>query len=137
MPDACREPLFDLRTAAAAHAASDDCRVFSASGVAVEGRGKDLIARQVRRWEFQVSSREDAAALESVRSAAAYLAENREELGDRFATITPAQQALLAIKVHELFVDRQTEAQSRTTIGFLDTVRAELAKTRAQDAASA
>jgi hypothetical protein len=48
-----------------------DCRVFSATGIAVDEPGKGEIAAQAARWRFSVAADEDRALLTGLRASAA------------------------------------------------------------------
>ena len=104
-----------------------DCRVFAASGQGIDDPGKDSIASQVRRWEFLFPSGEDRVAYESVRAAADFLCEHAAEIGGGTTAIGPAERSVLAVQLHDLFLDRNGDpgASTVTTPG-INAVRVEL-----------
>jgi Fe-S-cluster containining protein len=76
-----------------------DCRVFEAAGVAVDDEDSPAIAERARRWRFDLPSAEDAADIDAVRSAAAFL--KQDAGGDMDSTAA----AVLALEVYDLFLD--------------------------------
>ena len=81
-----------------------DCRVFPASGVSLDpDEHKTLIAQQAQRWEFSYSSDRAHDQHAAVRAAAAFLENHAPELGPDVAA-TPTQRAVIAVRVHELFL---------------------------------
>jgi hypothetical protein len=104
-----------------------DCRVFAACGEETDALGKDPIATQVRRWEFQFNSCEDTAAYRAVEAAARYLACEQYELADEFGEIGPARRSVLAIELHRLFWDQASgDSQPAVTVPSLDAVKTQL-----------
>ena len=85
-----------------------DCRVFAASGVESHDPDKEMITHQIRRWKFHFPTDEDRVAYEAVQSAARYLESEQEATGDA-PTDSPTERSLLAIELHELFVDVNPE----------------------------
>lgn len=104
-----------------------DCRVFAASGTEVGYPGKNLIADQVSSWEFQFPSNLDRIEFEAVRSAAQYLADHQKELGDLLPTTAATHRSLLAIQLHEMFLDRHRDNGAPGLVTpSLEAVRAKL-----------
>jgi len=82
-----------------------DCRVFPATGLSVEGDpSKVAIAEQSRRWRFDHPTADDTVLHDAVRAAATYLADNPELHGGG-SPPPPTQLAVMAIEVHDEFVD--------------------------------
>ena len=82
-----------------------DCRVFAATGVRPED--KPLVAAQAERWQFVgPTERGDA-----MRAAARWLAEHADSLPERVAPRTATQLAVLAVEVHEAFLDGAEPAE--------------------------
>ncbi len=81
---------------------SYDCRVFAAAGIAAGGADKHLVTEQVQRWVFEYPDPQDTARHEAVQAAAKFLMEHPECTD--VDTGQGTQLALLAIKVHELFI---------------------------------
>jgi uncharacterized protein len=81
-----------------------DCRVFPAAGVAPDD-SQPLITERAAGWDFSHPTEFDRVHHDAVKTAAAYLAEHREELG---GPSHPTQHAVLAVELHALFltVDR-------------------------------
>jgi Fe-S-cluster containining protein len=107
-----------------------DCRVFPASGLdadAGEEGAKALIAERARRWRFQFPGAADRDEHDAVRAAASYLDEHRGGLGDGAVPASPTALAVVAIEVHDLFLQRD-EASGRTAVVSPDlgVVRVEL-----------
>ena len=82
-----------------------DCRVFSATGIAVDQETQPEIAQRVREWIFSYESEKSREEHRIVQSAAAFLQEN----GDLFPTGSlpgyPVQLAVLAIGIYKLFAE--------------------------------
>lgn len=81
-----------------------DCRVFTAAGITPSDPDRSSIAERVRRWAFDLSTEEDRARFTAVQASGAHLAEHPECL-PAGVTPSPADLALLAIHIHELFLD--------------------------------
>lgn len=79
-----------------------DCRVFAAAAVEPDD---DLIAARARRWRFTVASADDAVHARAVERAAARLIALDEQLDDAPVPSSPTQVAVLALELHERFVD--------------------------------
>ena len=82
-----------------------DCRIFPATGLSVE-HDKLLIADQLNRWQFEYSSEQDQKYVSALRSAAKFLIEHAELFPGGFIPTNPTQQAVLAIKVYEVFLEK-------------------------------
>lgn len=85
-----------------------DCRVFAAAGIVPDDAQKADIADRARRWAFDLSSEDDRAEHAAVQAAGAYLTAHPECLPDG-VTPPPADLALLAIRIHGIFLDPTTE----------------------------
>ena len=79
-----------------------DCRVYAATGVAPD---REAIAAQVRRWRFGYPAREDREQQASVRAAVDFIHAHPECLPSEVARVQPVRVAVLAIAVHEVFMD--------------------------------
>jgi hypothetical protein len=79
-----------------------DCRVFAAAGIAAD---KPFIQERARRWRFDLPSSADRARLGSVRAAARSIGEHPERLPDGAAPANATATALLAIEIHDAFLD--------------------------------
>ena len=82
-----------------------DCRIFPASGTGPEDDSKALIATQAARWRFTHATADDAALHQAVRAAAAYLLDHADDLPTGSTPTTATQRAVLAIHIHDAFVD--------------------------------
>jgi Fe-S-cluster containining protein len=82
-----------------------DCRVFPAAGIAVEDPGKVLIDRRARRWRFEYGSPDGVAKHTAVKAAAVYLRDDPDSRSAGSAT----QLAVLAVEIHDLFLQRDRE----------------------------
>ena len=80
-----------------------DCRVFAAAGIAAD---KDVITRRARRWTFSYETQDDRDRHCSVRAAARFLRERAESFPGGAVPHDPAQVAVLAIKVCDVFYGR-------------------------------
>jgi hypothetical protein len=79
-----------------------DCRVYAATGVAPD---RDAIAEQVRRWRFSYPSRDDRERQAAVRAAVRFIRGRPECLPSEAARIQPVRVAVLAIAVHDAFLE--------------------------------
>jgi uncharacterized protein len=79
-----------------------DCRVFSATGIRPDQPG---IASRAERWMFSFPAEQDRAEYAAVRAAAAFLQDNADAFPAGFLPRNPAQLAVLAIRVHNVFLD--------------------------------
>lgn len=84
---------------------SYDCRVLPAAGVKVEGKDKSSLAHQITRWEFDLPDVKEDLLLKSVRRAASFLRAHARSFPEGEVPANPTQLAIMAIKVHELFLD--------------------------------
>jgi Fe-S-cluster containining protein len=89
-----------------------DCRVFAATGIAVE-ESKPAIARQIPRWKFALESPEDEARLKAARAAARFLMRHADDFPEGFLPRNAAAQAALALRVHALFLQEGKKPQDR------------------------
>ena len=85
-----------------------DCRIFAATGVAVDDAGQPGVAQRVRRWRFDVSARSDAVLEAAVRAAATFVRLHREALPEGDVPVNPVQHAVLAVRLHPAFIDAAT-----------------------------
>ena len=79
-----------------------DCRVFAAAGITADS---DLITRQARRWKFTHPTQDDRDQHAAVRAAARFLRERGECFPGGSGPRSPVQLALLALTVHEVFLE--------------------------------
>lgn len=81
-----------------------DCRVFPATGIALDDDpARALIAERVRTWKFDYPGEVDRKEHAAVQAAARFLQDHREGFPPELRPSTPAQLAVLAIKVYEIF----------------------------------
>jgi Fe-S-cluster containining protein len=88
-----------------------DCRVFPATGLAA-GREKPLIARQAARWKFAFPTRQDHEHFLALQAAAKFLWEHASSFPPGFIPTNPTQQAIVAIKVYEVFLHAPQETKT-------------------------
>ena len=86
-----------------------DCRVFPAAAVEIEDAAKALLAQQARRWRFSYPFPDDRRRHDAVRAAAAYLREQGDELPADVVPTNDTQLAVLAVEIHDAFVQRDDE----------------------------
>lgn len=79
-----------------------DCRVFPAAGIEAD---QDLVAERARRWRFDHPTGTDLDQHRAVRVAAAFLARDPGLLPDEVRPRTATQLAVLAVEIHELFLE--------------------------------
>jgi hypothetical protein len=83
-----------------------DCRVFAAAGIAAD---RDAITQQARRWVFGYPTDDDRDQHAAVRAAARFLRERAACFPGGVVPESPAQVAVLAIKVYEVFLENGVE----------------------------
>lgn len=98
-----------------------DCRVYAATGVAPD---RDAIAEQVRRWTFGYPSYEDRERQAAVLAAVRFMSEHPECLQSDAARIQPVRVAVLAIAVHEAFLQDEPGSVARSRLSDQDRARA-------------
>jgi Fe-S-cluster containining protein len=81
-----------------------DCRVFAAAGVANDTM--PAIDAQARRWRFPTSTSADQPLRAAVAAAAAFVDEHRREMDPAVVPATATQLAVVAVAIHETFLDR-------------------------------
>jgi Fe-S-cluster containining protein len=79
-----------------------DCRVFAAAGVVAD---KPLVAERAARWTFEHPTAEDERAHDAVRRAAEWLVVHGAELPEDVRPPHPTAVAVLAVQVHDVFLD--------------------------------
>ena len=80
-----------------------DCRIFPATGISI-GRDKPLIAERAVCWKFDLESEREREQIAAIRAAAKFLQKNAKHFPEGFVPANTTQQAVLAIKVHEVFL---------------------------------
>ena len=80
-----------------------DCRVFAATGVAVDPRTQAEIARRVKAWVFTYEGEESREEHRILKEAAAFFERNRDLLPQLSLLGNPTQLAVLAVRVFRLF----------------------------------
>lgn len=107
-----------------------DCRIFSATGLALDDRANP-IARQARRWRFRFPSDADRKRHDAVRAAATFLRERSGELPAGTVPANPTQRAVLAVEIHEVFLHRDEDTGEMAVIEpDIDVVRAVVTRSR-------
>jgi Fe-S-cluster containining protein len=83
-----------------------DCRVFAATGIAVDP-GKPLLAQRVAQWTFATPTEVDEALDVALHRAAAYLRKHADDLARAGSDLPmdPTQIAVLTIEIHGLFIE--------------------------------
>jgi Fe-S-cluster containining protein len=82
-----------------------DCRVFAAAGIDADA-DKVEITRRVKRWKFDFSDEHARIEHDAIRAAASFLREHAELLRDAGIPANETQLAVLAVAIHDLFVER-------------------------------
>lgn len=80
-----------------------DCRVFAATGVAVDEPTQAEIAQRVKAWAFAYENNESREEHSNVKAAARFLQENRELFPQGAIPAYPVQLAALAVRIYRLF----------------------------------
>lgn len=95
-----------------------DCRVFAAAGIEAGGAEREIINRRVREWQFSYSTDTERATHDAVRAAAAFIRDQAHCFPERVPTI-PTGIAVLAIKVHTVFLERDIDKKGEQEIAAL------------------
>jgi hypothetical protein len=82
-----------------------DCRVFAAADVVDTDPSKVRIAERASRWRFDEPLADDVVRHGAVRAAARFLEDYADALPPRLAPVTATQRAVLAVELHETFLD--------------------------------
>lgn len=98
-----------------------DCRVYAATGVAPD---REAIAGQVRRWRFSHPSQEDRDVHAAVLGAVRFLQVHPEVLSNDAARVQPVRLAVLALAVHEAFLQDEPAGAARRNPSQQDRARA-------------
>jgi len=80
-----------------------DCRVFAATGVAVDQQTQAEIADRVKAWVFHYESEESREEHMILKEAAAFLQKNRDLFPQGSLPSYPVQLAALAVRIYRLF----------------------------------
>lgn len=86
-----------------------DCRIFAATGI--ELTDKPLVVEQTRRWDFDASDELARVQQQALRACAEFLRIQAHNLPPGSVPTNPTHLAMLAISVHELFIERESGAQ--------------------------
>jgi len=76
-----------------------DCRVFAATGLTVEGDGREAIRQRVERWRFDTGSERDEAARGALRAAVAFLCDPAGELPEGRGRPGATELAIRAVEL--------------------------------------
>ncbi len=107
-----------------------DCRIFPAAGIAAGDKDKALITQHTLRWKFDYPDEQDRAQHRAVQAAAKFIGEHAESFAGE-APSNSTQLAILAIKVHEVFLNDEDDS-----IGKLPSVLEVVAAVKAVMAAN-
>ena len=83
-----------------------DCRVFPAAGLEPTEPDKGEIAQRVRRWRFRFATPDGRVRRAAVGAAAVFVRARPELLPEGAGVLTDTQLAVLALEVHEAFLQR-------------------------------
>jgi hypothetical protein len=93
-----------------------DCRIFAAAGIDAGGPDKSTINARVRAWVFSYASDADARAHRAVRAAASFIRANASHFPGGRVPTNESELAVLAIKVHAVFLRREVETASPASV---------------------
>jgi uncharacterized protein len=82
-----------------------DCRVFAATGVAVDEQTQAEIAQRARAWVFQYESDESRKEQAALKDAVAFLRKNADLFPQGSLPAQPAQFAAFAVRIYRIFSD--------------------------------
>lgn len=81
-----------------------DCRVLAAAGLFLDGKWNERINESVQAWQFTFSSANGRLRLKAIRDAATFIQKHATAFPDGRAPAEPTTIAVLAIKVHSVFL---------------------------------
>lgn len=81
-----------------------DCRVYAAAGTLPDESTQPVIAERVRAWKFATPDALSKSELDAVRASSSFLNENEHLFPDGVLPQSLAQRAILALRVHKLFL---------------------------------
>lgn len=105
-----------------------DCRVFAATGVAVDRATQADVAARVDEWAFQHETESSRAAHESMRDAAAFLQQHADLLPPGSVPSHPVQLAGLALRIYRVFDEARALAQENPSTAPATVIAAALTK---------
>ena len=91
---------------------SYDCRVFAATGIAVDAKTQTDIEKRVKAWVFTYESDESRKQHNLVKEAAAFLQANRDLFPQGSLPSHPSQLAALAVSIFKVFSDATKQTGS-------------------------
>jgi Fe-S-cluster containining protein len=83
-----------------------DCRVFAASGLFPRDDKKQKIVQHSLRWQFDFQTDYERKQISALRKAARFLKEHADLFPEGFVPRNTTQQAILAIKVYNVFLNK-------------------------------
>ena len=86
-----------------------DCRVFPAAGIEPDEQDKPALARQARRWRFDVAEETGRIQRDAVRAAARYVQEREDRIPGGAVPANATQAAVLAVEIHAAFLGRDDQ----------------------------
>lgn len=89
-----------------------DCRVLAAAGLQLGGRWSERINARVQAWRFSFSSEGSRDRLEAIRRAADFIERRPDAFPGGRAPSDPSTIAVLAVKVHAVFLSTTGDAAS-------------------------
>ena len=93
-----------------------DCRIFPATGLALDEVDKALINQRARRWRFSHPSDADQVRHEAVKSAATFLRQHPDVVPDGARSGGATQLAVLAIQVHDVFLGSSSDTEQARVV---------------------
>jgi uncharacterized protein len=103
-----------------------DCRVFPAAGLVNDDDAR--IARQARRWRFRFASEAAKSQHDAVRAAATFLHERIDLLPAELVPVNTTQRAVLALRIHTVFLQRDADGHTTVVEPDPEVVRAEVVR---------
>ncbi len=89
-----------------------DCRIFAATGIAIDEQTQKDIAERVAFWTFSYEGEESEAEQEILKDAATFLIRNRELFPLGSVPKQPGPLAALAIRIHRIFAELTARMRS-------------------------
>ena len=93
-----------------------DCRIFAAAGIDAGGADKATINQRVQEWQFSYATGRDQQIHNAIKTAASFIVKNRAAFPGGRAPARPSDIAVLAIKVHGVFLPPEMRNQAPSEI---------------------
>ncbi len=110
-----------------------DCRVFTAAGI-TKCEDKKIITQRIQRWKFSFPTESDKTQHTAIKIARLFLLDNIKSFPKGSIPGNSTQLAILAIKIHELFLENSEKGdETECTFPDIEVVKAAMKKITEND----